>query len=1289
MRAIYRLFCGLALLSALSAVPAGAQLQQVAWEDLPERLAGRLIPIEELGVSDCPKDLAQRDPDRRVLQYIENVLYAWEEYDLRASRTFCIVLQQPLSKALSPGEAQVLLSASGLWMEQQGVISTEAEILDPSDPRLQGAADDWVAPAEPSKGATPEGLDRGITGWDSPLEKSGASEGEGEGRRRVKAVSSRGVTGKSVIGGRDGRQRITATQSFPFNVISYLSFNTSRGGSRATGFLVSPYMVLTNGHVIWDEDAGQFVTDLEIAPGQTQASTGGRVERPHGTRRAVRFATNAGWVETHRIEFDYSAAFFDTPFSGISTFMPLVFDAAPGRGGIVNVAGFPKEIGNDGDSQALWHDDDVVEAVQGRVLRHKADTTGGNSGSPVWETFSGTGQRRAIAVHSSADLLGVANSAARLVSQNFELISEWLAWTPQTSRGLRLTINQVDPAACPAIRAVASVTDPTGRPVVDLIRSNFRLFENGVEQRVSVSQAEVGNAPVSVTLVLDASGSLSDTDVQNIRTAARAFVDLLGERDKVAVFHFANGVARVQDFTTDKGLAKAAINRLDRNGGAVGDGSQTALFDAIIEAAGYTSNAVGRRALVAMTDGQNNTGTSSPQRAVDAAQAAGAPVFTIGFGSASVSVLQQIATGTGGLFFFGANSNDLQTILRTIGRTLGNQYILSWLTGFVSGGTERIEVRVSDGVNQDQKSTTYSQAATGCRRPSTCTVRVISPNGGEVWTKGTPQTVRWSTSGPACGGIGVGVYNGGDVWPLVDLTANDGTETFNIDFLPPGSDYQVVVTDRATNVSGAVDFSDGTFRIETPATGRRLTCVQNAETLCLRRGRFQVRVVWGTTSALSGVAKAIPLTRDAGAFYFFDSQNPELVVKVLDGRSVNAHFWAFSGALTSLPYSIFVTDSTTGETRVYTNVDGDFASFGDSAAFGPPLEDDEEDEDDEEVEEVEEVGIDASSSPAATGHPFGIAPESEGFSFSAPKAGQTVLWDQTNNPGPTGTSSENRVDAGADPLDTEAADDFVVPQKKLWDIEGVDAVGFYFGSGARGPADSVNVTIYGDRNGAPGSVQCSYSRLRPNRGLGSGVFEINLPQPCRVLSGRSWVSVQANQDFPRAGQWAWMSRTRQQERPAVWRNPGNGYATGCREFNRLGGCVGLREPDLLFKLRGRTATGGTPCSANASTLCFQSNRFKVELSFVDTRGRTVSARAVSVSPISGYFWFLDANNPELTVKLIDGRAANGNFWVFYGALTNVDYTLRVTDTATGRTKTYENRQGRLVSVGDTTAFPGQ
>jgi hypothetical protein len=49
---------------------------------------------------------------------------------------------------------------------------------------------------------------------------------------------------------------------------------------------------------------------------------------------------------------------------------------------------------------------------------------------------------------------------------------------------------------------------------------------------------------------------------------------------------------------------------------------------------------------------------------------------------------------------------------------------------------------------------------------------------------------------------------------------------------------------------------------------------------------------------------------------------------------------------------------------------------------------------------------------------------------------------------------------------------------------------------------------------------------------------------------------------------------------------------------------------------------------------------------------------------------------------------NGYFWVFYGALSNVEYTIRITDTVTGEIKTYFNPDGRLASVADVLAFHG-
>jgi hypothetical protein len=54
--------------------------------------------------------------------------------------------------------------------------------------------------------------------------------------------------------------------------------------------------------------------------------------------------------------------------------------------------------------------------------------------------------------------------------------------------------------------------------------------------------------------------------------------------------------------------------------------------------------------------------------------------------------------------------------------------------------------------------------------------------------------------------------------------------------------------------------------------------------------------------------------------------------------------------------------------------------------------------------------------------------------------------------------------------------------------------------------------------------------------------------------------------------------------------------------------------------------------------------------------------------------------------VLDARGVNGHFWVFYGALSNVRYTITVNDTTGGRQRTYANPQGNMASVADTNAF---
>jgi hypothetical protein len=118
------------------------------------------------------------------------------------------------------------------------------------------------------------------------------------------------------------------------------------------------------------------------------------------------------------------------------------------------------------------------------------------------------------------------------------------------------------------------------------------------------------------------------------------------------------------------------------------------------------------------------------------------------------------------------------------------------------------------------------------------------------------------------------------------------------------------------------------------------------------------------------------------------------------------------------------------------------------------------------------------------------------------------------------------------------------------------------------------------------------------------------------------------------------------------------------------------------------AANAVACAAGATALCLNGSRFRVAIDWKDFQGHTGSGQAVPLTADTGAFWFFGPANLEVVVKVLDGRAVNHNWWVFFGALSNVQYTVTVTDTATGVRKTYRNPSGRFASVGDTAAFPG-
>lgn len=115
-------------------------------------------------------------------------------------------------------------------------------------------------------------------------------------------------------------------------------------------------------------------------------------------------------------------------------------------------------------------------------------------------------------------------------------------------------------------------------------------------------------------------------------------------------------------------------------------------------------------------------------------------------------------------------------------------------------------------------------------------------------------------------------------------------------------------------------------------------CVPGPDRLCLADGRFRVEVDWRDFTGRTGRGSvASCTTADSGLFWFFDPDNWEILVKVLDGCGVNGHHWVFAAATTSVEYTLTVTDTLTGATAVYRNPLGTAAvSINDTAALACP-----------------------------------------------------------------------------------------------------------------------------------------------------------------------------------------------------------------------------------------------------------------------------------------------------------------------------------------------------------------
>jgi|CXWL01.1.fsa_nt_gi hypothetical protein len=106
------------------------------------------------------------------------------------------------------------------------------------------------------------------------------------------------------------------------------------------------------------------------------------------------------------------------------------------------------------------------------------------------------------------------------------------------------------------------------------------------------------------------------------------------------------------------------------------------------------------------------------------------------------------------------------------------------------------------------------------------------------------------------------------------------------------------------------------------------------QTLMLGGGRFGIRTTWRRADGQTGNGHAVALSSDTGFFWFFQSSNVEMVVKLLNACGLNQRYWVFAGGLTNVEVTMTVIDTLTPAVRTYTNPQGAiFEAIQDTGAF--------------------------------------------------------------------------------------------------------------------------------------------------------------------------------------------------------------------------------------------------------------------------------------------------------------------------------------------------------------------
>jgi Ca-activated chloride channel family protein len=224
-----------------------------------------------------------------------------------------------------------------------------------------------------------------------------------------------------------------------------------------------------------------------------------------------------------------------------------------------------------------------------------------------------------------------------------------------------------------------AVVDEHGRPVMDLSRDDFRVWEDGIPQTTRSFLHQ--DLPVSMGLLVDNSGSMRDKR-QVVNAAALKLLTESNPNDSAFVVNFSDRAYLDQGFTTDRVALSRGLSHFDSKG-------TTALYDAVAASADELSKHAKqpKQVLLIITDGSDNASRLDLREAIRRVQSLGGPVvYTIGLlydaepkeASQARNALEMLSQETGGIAYFPRSLEEVNTIADEVAQDIRNQYTVGY-----------------------------------------------------------------------------------------------------------------------------------------------------------------------------------------------------------------------------------------------------------------------------------------------------------------------------------------------------------------------------------------------------------------------------------------------------------------------------------------------------------------------------------------------------------------------------------------------------------------------------------